>query len=85
MIQVEMDLGAFFSLDRHLEALFQLRRPGYDLIGEIHDELQSDRFLFTKDRALLLNDLNQIIEEQSLMQGWDIWEKTNTSGTPEPA
>lgn len=85
MIQVEMDLGAFFSLDQHLKALFQLRRPGYDLIGEIHDELQSDRFLFTKDRSLLLQDLNQIIDEQELMQGWNIWEKTDTSGTSDSA
>jgi lipopolysaccharide biosynthesis regulator YciM len=74
LINTEMNLGAFFSLNQHLEALFQLRRPDYELIESIHNRLQSDRFLYTRDREALLESLATIIEEKDQMN-WSIWEQ----------
>ncbi len=75
MIEVEMSLGAFFTLDQHIQDLFNLRRPDYKLIESIHKRLQSDRFLYTRNRDQLLEGLAGMIAEQELMQGWDIWKK----------
>jgi tetratricopeptide (TPR) repeat protein len=74
LIQVEMRLGAFFSLEGHLKALMELRRPEYALIEKIHQSLQSDRFLYTANREQLLDDLSLILDEKSQMD-WDIWER----------
>jgi hypothetical protein len=69
-----MDLGAFFSVDEHLEALFEMRRPDYDLLEDIHGRLQSDRFLYTEDRVELLDSLGKIVSEREDL-GWEIWER----------
>lgn len=74
LIQVEMQLGVSHSVDEHLRALFELRRPGYDLIGRIHNQLQSDRFLYTENRMGLLRELEAILAEQDQMD-WDIWQR----------
>lgn len=76
MIEVEMDQGAFFSLDQHIRELFDLRRPDYSMIESIYTSLQSDRFLFTRNRDALLQGLADILAEQDLMQDWDIWQKS---------
>ena len=73
MIEAEMDLGIFFSLDRHIRELFGLRRTEYAIIEGILSRLRSDRFLFTKDRGELLDGLEAILEERQLMQDWNIW------------
>jgi tetratricopeptide (TPR) repeat protein len=73
-IEVEMSLGVYFSLEDHLNALLTLRRPDYDLIGNIHETLQSDRFLYTENRLQLLESLAGILDEQSQMD-WEIWER----------
>lgn len=74
LIDVEMDLGVYFSIDEHLNRLFELRRPDYELIESIHQRLQSDRFLFTEDRVGLLRKLEDILAERERMD-WDIWER----------
>lgn len=74
LIDVEMDLGVYFSIDEHLNRLFELRRPDYELIESIHHRLQSDRFLFTEDRVGLLRKLEDILAERERMD-WDIWER----------
>lgn len=74
LIDVEMNLGAYFSIDRHLATLFDLRRPDYELLETIHERLQSDRFLFTADRLNLLRELETILAERQQMD-WDIWER----------
>jgi tetratricopeptide (TPR) repeat protein len=74
LIDVEMELGAFFAVDQHLKQLFKLRRPNYDLLEDIHDRLRSDRFLFTRERRELLENLEAVIAEQQEMS-WDIWRR----------
>ncbi len=74
LIDVEMNLGIYFSIDEHLETLFGLRRPDYALIESIHQRLQSDRFLFTQDRVALLTRLEAILRERETVD-WDIWER----------
>lgn len=78
LIDVEMDLGVFFSLTEHLNALFELRRPDYAMIESIQQRLQSDRFLFTQDRDDLLENLAEIVAEKAQMS-WDIWERKQAS------
>lgn len=73
LIDVEMELGAFFSVRDHLQALFELRRPDYALLEDIQQRLRSDRFLFTQQRRDLLDDLQTVIAEQNNMD-WEIWE-----------
>ncbi|MEX0323937.1 MAG: tetratricopeptide repeat protein [Puniceicoccaceae bacterium] len=73
LVDVEIELGIFFSINEHLRALFDLRRPLYAMLESIHDRLQSDRFLFTEERNQLLSELRTIIDEQSDMD-WEIWE-----------
>ena len=74
LIDVEMELGAFFAVEEHLKQLFQLRRPDYDLLEGIHQRLRSDRFLFTRERPELLKNLKTLIAEQEAMS-WDIWKR----------
>lgn len=74
LIDVEMNLGIYFSIDEHLEALFTLRRPDYPLIESIHQRLQSDRFLFTEDRVALLDQLESVLKERQAVD-WEIWER----------
>lgn len=74
LIDVEMNLGIYFSIDEHLDSLFSLRRPDYALLESIHQRLQSDRFLFTDDRVALLGRLEAILEEREAVD-WDIWER----------
>jgi uncharacterized protein HemY len=78
LIDVEMNLGIYFSIDEHLETLFRLRRPDYALIESIHQRLQSDRFLFTEDRVALLTELEAILQEREAVD-WDIWERRDTA------
>ncbi|MEX0331628.1 MAG: tetratricopeptide repeat protein [Puniceicoccaceae bacterium] len=78
LIDLEMDLGVFFSLTEHLNALFELRRPDYALIESIQSRLQSDRFLYTENRTGLLESLEAIVSEKPEMD-WDIW-KRRTAG-----
>jgi hypothetical protein len=79
LIDLEMDLGAYFAIDDHLEWLFELRRPDYALLESIHRRLQSDRFLFTDDRVALLQELEQILKERESMD-WEIWESRPAGG-----
>lgn len=74
LIDVEMDLGAYFAITKHLKELFDLRRPDYDTIEQIHKRLQSDRFLFTEDRVALLEQLEDLLEERDSVT-WDIWQR----------
>ena len=75
LVEVEMSQGAFITLDEHLRALFDLRRPDYDQIEEIHDRLRSDQFLFTEGRVELLDNLARIVSEPRNLD-WSIWERT---------
>ncbi|MGC9450807.1 MAG: tetratricopeptide repeat protein [Oceanipulchritudo sp.] len=84
LIDVEMEQGAFFSLNSHLQALFDMRRPDYDLLENIRNRLQSDRFLFTRNRTALLDNLGAILSEREEMD-WDIWERRAQEEQPEPA
>jgi tetratricopeptide (TPR) repeat protein len=74
LIDVEMDLGAYFAINEHLKQLFDLRRPDYETIESIHQRLQSDRFLFTEDRVALLERLEDLLQERDSVD-WDIWER----------
>ena len=82
LIDVEMELGAFFAVDQHLKQLFELRRPDYDLLENIHDRLRSDRFLFTRERRELLRNLQAVIAEQEEMS-WDIWQRIEAAENQE--
>jgi tetratricopeptide (TPR) repeat protein len=82
LIDVEMNLGVYFSIDEHLETLFGLRRPDYALIESIHQRLQSDRFLFTEDRVALLTQLEAILKERETVD-WDIWERRDPEASTE--
>jgi predicted Zn-dependent protease len=75
LVDLEMNLGGYFAVDDHLEALFTLRRPDYTLLESIHQRLQSDRFLFTDDRVALLQELEKILRERDSMD-WEIWERS---------
>lgn len=79
MIELEMRLGAFFSLEKHINELLQLRRPDYDQIEQIYRGLMSDRFLYTGNRDRLLASLEKMLSEQDLLQDWDIWLKTTAA------
>lgn len=82
LVDVEMEQGAFFSLDQHLQTLFTMRRPDYKLMENIRDRLQSDRFLYTENRVALLDSLEAIIKERDAMD-WDIWERREPGTEPE--
>jgi tetratricopeptide (TPR) repeat protein len=75
LVEVEMAMGVFFSLDQHLKDLFTLRRPDYRMIEGIRDQLRSDRFLFTRDRVELLDGLSDILSEMETISDWEIWKK----------
>jgi hypothetical protein len=75
MIQLEMRMGAFFSLNRHISDLLSLRRPDYAVVESIYRRLQSDRFLFTQDRSDLLGGLENILDERASIEDWSIWQK----------
>lgn len=64
LIEVEMEVGAFFSVASHLRALFDLRRPSYDMVESVHEQLQGDRFLFTEGRMDLLEQLESLLKER---------------------
>lgn len=74
LVDVEMELGIFFSIDEHLKHLFTLRRPAYETMESIHRRLQSDRFLFTEDRVAILSQLEDILNERQQVD-WDIWQR----------
>ena len=74
LVDVEMRQGEFFSLNEHLTTLFDLRRPDYTLLEDIYLRLQSDRFLFTDNRTVLLETLKTILDEQEGMN-WEIWQR----------
>ncbi|NDV61143.1 hypothetical protein G0Q06_01625 [Puniceicoccales bacterium CK1056] len=74
LIDVEMEVGAYFAISQHLKKLFELRRPDYAIIEDIHQRLQSDRFLFTEDRVTLLEELEKILEERDSVD-WEIWQR----------
>lgn len=76
LIDVEMDVGAYFAISQHLKKLFDLRRPDYETIEDIHHRLQSDRFLFTEDRVSLLEELESILDERDSVD-WDIWQRVD--------
>ncbi len=73
LIEVEMSLGAFFSLETHIKDLLAMRRPDYDQVEAIYNGLLSDRFLFTGNRDNLLEGLEAILSEREQLQGWEIW------------
>lgn len=78
LVDVEMNVGVYFRIDEHLNALFNLRRPDYEVLESIYRRLQSDRFLFTEDRVTLLNQLEAILKEREMMN-WDIWKRTTAT------
>jgi len=76
LIDLEMRLGAFFAIEDHLNALFELRRPGYERLREIRDRLTSDRFLYTSNRSDLLDELDRILQERTAAE-WEIWQRAS--------
>jgi len=84
LVDVEMELGIFFSIDDHLKHLFTLRRPDYELIDSIYQRLQSDRFLFTEDRVAILSELETILDERGQVD-WDIWQRVSQEEGAEAA
>jgi thioredoxin-like negative regulator of GroEL len=80
LIDMEMQLGRFFAIGDHLDQLFELRRPDYDLLRSIHERLLSDRFLFTGNRVELLEKLQAILAEGEAAT-WEIWRKETASAS----
>jgi predicted Zn-dependent protease len=63
LITLKLKLGDSHDLNRLLSLLMSLRRPPYRLLESIHQQLSSDRFIFTADRPQLLDQLAKIIDE----------------------
>lgn len=65
---VRMDLQERNARDLtdYLRQLLKLRRPSYELLTLAYQELNSDRFLFTRERDDLLADLRLILLEVGL-------------------
>lgn len=80
LIEVQMDLGLTFSLNEHLNHLFQLRRPAYGALENIREKLKSDRFILTPGRTGLLEQLERILREREAVD-WEIWERTDPSSS----
>jgi tetratricopeptide (TPR) repeat protein len=81
LIDVEMRLGDFYSINEHLETLIGLRRPNYDLLESIRSRLLSDRFLYTENRVSLLNKLDSILQEVDNVD-WKIWTRQSPEEPP---
>jgi tetratricopeptide (TPR) repeat protein len=78
LVEVEMEVGAFFSVAEHLNLLFELRRPDYELLEQVHEQLQGDRFLYTQGRSELLAQLTLLLAETDPID-LGFW------GNPEPS
>ena len=72
LISMEFKTGSSFAINDHLKQLFDLRRPKYALLEEFQELLKGDRFLFTQDRTMLLDSLQEIIAEQDDLD-WNFW------------
>ena len=69
LIKVELKLGNTEKLSELLTQLLKMRRPQISLLAEAYHELGSDRFIFTKNREILLLQISAILREndQSLL------------------
>ncbi len=65
LIAMDLELGKTERLDALLIKLLQMRRPQRELLAKAYQELGSDRFIFTKNRDLLLLQLSAILRENN--------------------
>lgn len=65
-ISLKMSLGDSYQLTQLLDRLLDMRRPSYQVIQSIYDNLNSDRFIFTADRPRLIRELSKVLEEAVL-------------------
>lgn len=65
-IALKMRLGESHGLTELLETLLLMRRPSYGMIQDIFDNLNSDRFIFTRNRPQLIAGLSEVLDEAVL-------------------
>lgn len=63
LVEIDLALGNAQDLPYHLRRLLRMRRPSYEIIRDAYRALNSDRFLFVRDRENLLLDLREVIRE----------------------
>ncbi|MDX2111327.1 MAG: hypothetical protein SFY80_13940 [Verrucomicrobiota bacterium] len=68
IIEIDLDQGSSRDLSDNLRKLLNLRRPSYDLMKRAYVQLNSDRFIFAKDRDSLLIELRSVIQETSTVE-----------------
>ncbi len=66
LVELELDLGESIAITEHVSQLLEMRRPRYSLLERLHDELGSDRFLFTPGRRDLVGRLADVLRERDV-------------------
>lgn len=61
-IRIELELGNTENINDLLVQLLKMRRPQPELLSKAYRELSSDRFIFTKNRDILLMKLSTILK-----------------------
>lgn len=65
LIELEIELGNTEKLNELLTRLLKMRRPQIELLAKAYNNLSSDRFIFTKNRDILLLQLGAILRENN--------------------
>ncbi len=66
LVELELDLGESIAITEHVSQLLEMRRPSYSLLERLHNELGSDRFLFTPGRRDLVGRLADVLSEREV-------------------
>lgn len=65
LMRLDIELGRIDDLNDKLINLLSMRRPPYDLLQLAYDSLGSDKFMFTPNRNLVIQQLSEILRERS--------------------
>lgn len=63
LVDLQVRLGASRDLTARVERLLKLRRPDYDTLQRVKEELNSDRFVFADNRTELAQELRTVLAE----------------------
>lgn len=63
LLEIQIELGESRELTQRVNALLDLRRPGYEIFSKARHELASDRFLYAEKRLDLARALDAVMQE----------------------
>lgn len=84
LVQMEIKIGNSTNLEKHVLKLLQMRRPSRELIEDVRRKLGSDKFIFTRDRARVLSEIDGLIKNNAALDFSAESESDRITGSDEP-